>query len=292
MISLSVLAPIRFAEAMPGGSDGGSGGAAVGVRAGGVAVVAGQVGQHRVQDARVDGRGGLVVQVDNAVVGGHTGLPGRTCGCRRRCPRRCTVAEIGGGCSQAGPPAMGVAGGDHEGVIKPAADAMGDDRCEVVVVLPELLVSAFGEPRFSGGSLFAGRRRPLVEVAGVGEDVCGDPASRRYRRCVLSVGCRVGSHVQVGPPQVRVGGPVDFGGDGDLRRYSAAGEVGDVVAGSERLDGEGPGPACGSRSMRSTAVRRLVNRLVGSIRMTARPASSNPAALDAASARGKVLPPL
>jgi hypothetical protein len=60
----------------PCGLDGGSGGVPVGVRAGRVAVAGGEVGHHRVQDARVDGRGGLVVEVNHLIGGAHAGLPG------------------------------------------------------------------------------------------------------------------------------------------------------------------------------------------------------------------------
>src|ERR1700735_3205119 len=97
----------------------------------------------------------------------------------------------------------------------------------------------FAEPGFGLSRLIVSRRRHPAEVAGVGENIGGD--SRQPPPAAVRIGVQphVGTHAQVGPPQVRVHKPVDLGGNGDLRWYSAAGKVSHVVTRSERLDGEG-----------------------------------------------------
>src|SRR5581483_5514870 len=153
-------------------------------------------------------------------------------------PVDAAAAEVGGGGGQARPGAPGAAGGDHVGVVEPAAGPPGDDRDDVVL-LPQVVISVVQQPGLGErGGLCAGTGS-AGEVAGVGEDVGGDPGQSRFTAPPLSLRAEVGGQPQVSPPGFAVAGPVDVCGDRDLGRDSAAGEVGDVVAGAERLDGEG-----------------------------------------------------
>ena len=59
-----------FGDGAAGGVEALAGFAGLGVDAAGVAPGAGEVGQHGVDDARIDGRGGGVIEVDAAAVHG------------------------------------------------------------------------------------------------------------------------------------------------------------------------------------------------------------------------------